>query len=154
MAERPVIALINREDRVNWAHSNLHEWSTAYNPEMFVRGFSAGSERGTILKALNNTSLCRNAMRLSKMSSLVCACALVTFAIADDVAADGQDSVQLIGHAVSAKPGSGVEEISTEELKQVLRDRSAVVLDTRCEKLTSKRGASGKGCWGSFCCEE
>ncbi|MDH3429146.1 MAG: rhodanese-like domain-containing protein [Gammaproteobacteria bacterium] len=70
-------------------------------------------------------------MRLSRMSALVCVCALVTCSISNDRTADEQDSVQLIGQAVSAKPGSGVAEISTEELEQILQDRSALVLDTR-----------------------
>lgn len=73
-------------------------------------------------------------MRFSRMSALVCVCAFAAFSISDNVAADEQDSVQLVGQAVSAKPGSGVEEVSTEELKQILQDRSAVVLDTRPHK--------------------
>ena len=65
-------------------------------------------------------------MRLSRMSALVCVCALVTCSISNDRTADEQDSVQLIGQAVSAKPGSGVAEISTEELEQILE----AVIDT------------------------
>ena len=67
----------------------------------------------------------------SRMSALVFVCYLVTCSVSDDIAADEQGSVQLVGQAVSAAPGTGVSEVSTDELKQILQDRSAVVLDTR-----------------------
>ncbi len=42
-----------------------------------------------------------------------------------------EDSVPLVGLAVSAEPGIGVPEVSTEELKNIVKRQSAVVLDTR-----------------------
>ena len=41
------------------------------------------------------------------------------------------DSVPLASQTVFEKPGSGVPEVSTEELQHILKDQSAVVLDTR-----------------------
>ena len=44
----------------------------------------------------------------------------------------GQEkTVQLAHQAVLATPGFGVQEVSTAELQQILKDQSAVVLDTR-----------------------
>ena len=70
-------------------------------------------------------------MRISGIAALVFICALVSCSDSDNVAADEENSVQLVRQAVFAKPGSGVPEVSTEELEQILQDRSAVVLDTR-----------------------
>ena len=70
-------------------------------------------------------------MRISIIAALVFACALVSCSKSDNVAADEENSVQLIRQAVYAKSGSGVLEVSTKELEQILQDRSAVVLDTR-----------------------
>ena len=50
----------------------------------------------------------------------------------DSIAEAGEEnSVQLVHQSVSAVPGSGVAEVSTMELEQILQDLSAVVLDTR-----------------------
>lgn len=70
-------------------------------------------------------------MRLSRIAALLFACVLVSCSNSDNVVADGEDSVQLVHQAVFAKPGTGVAEVSTEDLEQILQDRSAVVLDTR-----------------------
>ena len=40
-------------------------------------------------------------------------------------------TVQLVHQAILAKSGSGVQEVSTMELQQILKEQSAVVLDTR-----------------------
>jgi rhodanese-related sulfurtransferase len=42
-----------------------------------------------------------------------------------------EKTLQLVHQAVLAKPGSGVQEVTTAELQQILKDQSAVVLDTR-----------------------
>ena len=70
-------------------------------------------------------------MRISRITALVFICALVSCSNSDNVAANENNSVQLIRQAVFAERGSGVPEVSTEELEQILQDRSAVVLDTR-----------------------
>jgi rhodanese-related sulfurtransferase len=71
-------------------------------------------------------------MRISRIAAaLVIICSLVSCSNSNNVAANDKNSVQLIRQAVLAEPGSGVPEVSTEELEQILQDRSAVVLDTR-----------------------
>jgi len=70
-------------------------------------------------------------MRISRIAALVLICALVSCSNSDNVAADEENSVQLVRQALFAEPGSGVQEVSTKELGQILQDRSAVVLDTR-----------------------
>ena len=47
------------------------------------------------------------------------------------IAGPQEKTVQLASQAVLAKPGSSVQEVSTAELQQILKDHSAVVLDTR-----------------------
>ena len=70
-------------------------------------------------------------MRISRSAALVFICALVGYTNSNSVAADEENSVELVRQSVFAKPGSGVPEVSTKELEQILQDRSAVVLDTR-----------------------
>ena len=70
-------------------------------------------------------------MRISRLAALVFISALVGCSGSNNVAADEDYSDQLIRQAVSAEPGSGVPEVSTEELEQIIQNRSAVVLDTR-----------------------
>lgn len=70
-------------------------------------------------------------MRISRIAALAFICALVSCSNTDNVAANADNPIQLVRQAVFAKPGSGVPEISTIELEQILEDRSAVVLDTR-----------------------
>ena len=47
------------------------------------------------------------------------------------IAGSQEKSIQLVHQAVFAKPGAGVQEVSTGELEQILNDQSAIVLDTR-----------------------
>jgi rhodanese-related sulfurtransferase len=70
-------------------------------------------------------------MRLARIAALFFIYALVSCSNSNNVASDEEDPVQLVHQAVFAKPGSGVAEISTDELERILQDRSAVVLDTR-----------------------
>ena len=54
------------------------------------------------------------------------------FLIMQTAIADSQEkSVQLAHQAVWAKPGSSVQEVSTEELQLLLKDKSTFVLDAR-----------------------
>jgi rhodanese-related sulfurtransferase len=70
-------------------------------------------------------------MHSSKIAVLFLVGALGSYS-ACNIAEEGQEnSVQLARQSVFAKPGSGVPEVSTEELEQILKDQSAVVLDTR-----------------------
>jgi len=70
-------------------------------------------------------------MRISRLAALVFICVLLGCSGFDKVAADEENSDQLIRQAIFAEPGSGVPEVSTEELEQIIQSRSAVVLDTR-----------------------
>jgi rhodanese-related sulfurtransferase len=70
-------------------------------------------------------------MPASRVSILLLVCALGGYLISSNVEADQENSVPLAHKAVLAKPGPGVPEVSTEELRQILVDQSAVVLDTR-----------------------
>ena len=70
-------------------------------------------------------------MRISRIVALVLICALGGCSNADKAEADEETSVQLVRQAMLAEPGSGVSEVSTKELEQILQDRSALVLDTR-----------------------
>jgi len=70
-------------------------------------------------------------MRISRIAALIFICALASCSNSDNVAANEDNSVQLVRQAVFDEPGSGVPEISTEELGRILQNRSAVVLDTR-----------------------
>ena len=70
-------------------------------------------------------------MRISGIAAPVLICALAGCSNPDNVVIDEESSAQLIQHAVFANSGSGVPEVTTDELKQILQDRSAVVLDTR-----------------------
>ena len=70
-------------------------------------------------------------MRLLEAAALVFIFGLASCPNSSNVLADETDSVQLVRQAVFAIPGTGVAEVSTEELEQILQDRSAVVLDTR-----------------------
>ncbi len=70
-------------------------------------------------------------MHIPRIAVLFLVCALGSYS-ACNIAEEGQEnSVQLARQSVFAKPGSGVPEVSTEELEQILKDQSAVVLDTR-----------------------
>ena len=70
-------------------------------------------------------------MHFSKGAALLLICALGACLTSCDAKESQKYSVQLARQAVFAKPGSGVPEVSTEELEKILKDQSAVVLDTR-----------------------
>ena len=70
-------------------------------------------------------------MYISRSAVLFLVCALGSYSACNIAEAGQEDSVQLVRQSVLAKPGSGVPEVSTEELEQILKDQSAVVLDTR-----------------------
>ena len=67
----------------------------------------------------------------SRVAVLLLVFAFVSYVSTNNVKADQENSVPLVHQAVVAKPGSSVPEVSTMELEQILKDRSAVVLDTR-----------------------
>jgi rhodanese-related sulfurtransferase len=70
-------------------------------------------------------------MRFSRTAALLSVSALLSCSNSDNVAADEDESVELVRKAVFAEPSSGVLEVSTTELEKLLRDGGAVVLDTR-----------------------
>jgi len=70
-------------------------------------------------------------MRFSKGAALLLICALGPCLTSCNAEEKQKNSVQLAHQAVFAKPGSGVPEVSTAELEKILKDQSAVVLDTR-----------------------
>lgn len=70
-------------------------------------------------------------MPISKSVVLFLVCASASCLAASFAEADQESSVQLVRQGVFAKPGSGVVEISTAELEQILQEKSAVLLDTR-----------------------
>ncbi len=70
-------------------------------------------------------------MHTSRSAVLFLVCALGSHSACNIAEAGQENSVQLARQSVFAKPGSGVPEVSTEELEQILMDQSAVVLDTR-----------------------
>jgi rhodanese-related sulfurtransferase len=70
-------------------------------------------------------------MHISRIATLFLVCAISIYSTATIADADQENSVQLARQAVFAKPAGGVEEVSTEALQQIIRDQSAVLLDTR-----------------------
>ncbi len=70
-------------------------------------------------------------MHISRNALLFLVCALGSHSNSSIAEASQENSVQLAREAVFAEPGTGVPEVSTEELEQILKDQSAVVLDTR-----------------------
>ncbi len=70
-------------------------------------------------------------MHISRVAVLLLLCALGSCSASNNAGEGQENSVQLAREAVFAKPGSGVPEVSTEKLKQILKEQSAVVLDTR-----------------------
>jgi len=70
-------------------------------------------------------------MRITGNPVLLLICVLGGCSTFNISQASEDDSVQLVRQAVFAKPGSSVPEVSTEELEEILRHRSATVLDTR-----------------------
>jgi len=70
-------------------------------------------------------------MHISRIAVLLLICALGSYSISNNAEAGQENFVQLARQAVFAKPESGVPEVTTEELQQILKDQSATVLDTR-----------------------
>ena len=70
-------------------------------------------------------------MHFSKVAAPLLICALGTYLTSCNAEESQKNSVQLVRQAVFAKPGSGVTEVSTEELEKIIKDQSALVLDTR-----------------------
>jgi len=70
-------------------------------------------------------------MQISRIVVLFLVCASGGYPTASVAEADQESSVQLVRQGVFAKPGSGVVEVSTAELEQILQDKSAALLDTR-----------------------
>jgi len=70
-------------------------------------------------------------MHISRIATLFLVCALSSCSTATIADADQKYSVQLARQAIFAKPGGGVEEVSTAALQQIIRDQRAVLLDTR-----------------------
>ena len=70
-------------------------------------------------------------MSVSQSLIVLLVCVLGGGCDASKVEADQESPVPLAHEAVLATPGAGSLEISTAELQQILRDQSAVVLDTR-----------------------
>jgi len=72
-----------------------------------------------------------NPMPAARVPILLIVFAWVGYVTSSNVEAGQENSVPLAHEAVLATPGAGVQEVSTEELQQILADQSAVVLDTR-----------------------
>jgi rhodanese-related sulfurtransferase len=70
-------------------------------------------------------------LRVSRIAILLLVFALGSYRTSNVAVADQENSVQLVRQAVFAESGSGVPEVSTKELEQILKDQSAAVLDTR-----------------------
>ena len=70
-------------------------------------------------------------MQISGFAILLFVCAVGSYSTSVTAQAGQGNAVQLARQAIFTKPGSGVPEVSTEELEQILEDHSAVVLDTR-----------------------
>ncbi len=70
-------------------------------------------------------------MRISRIAVTFLVCTLGSHLISNIAEAGQENSVQLARQAVFAEPESSVPEVSTVELEQILKDQSAVVLDTR-----------------------
>ena len=70
-------------------------------------------------------------MRVSGVAVFIFVCAVGGCSRSGPDHADEDNSIQLVRQAVFSEQGAGVPEVSTEDLEQILRDQSAVVLDTR-----------------------
>lgn len=70
-------------------------------------------------------------MSVSRSLIVLLVCALGGGCDSNKVEADRESPVPLAHEAVLATPGAGALEIPTAELQQILKDQSAVVLDTR-----------------------
>ncbi len=72
-----------------------------------------------------------NPMSASRFLIVLLVCALLGGCDSSEVEADQESPVPLAHEAVLTAPGAGASEISTGDLQQILKDQSAVVLDTR-----------------------
>jgi rhodanese-related sulfurtransferase len=70
-------------------------------------------------------------MHISKVAVFLLVCASSGCSGSHNSEAGRETSVPIAHRAVSAEPGAGVPEVSTEELLKILKHQSAVVLDTR-----------------------
>ncbi len=70
-------------------------------------------------------------MPFSRFVVLFLVCASGGYPTAGVAESDQERSIQLVRQGIFAKPGSGVAEVSTAELEQIIEDKSAVLLDTR-----------------------
>ena len=70
-------------------------------------------------------------MQISRQATLLLICVVSSYSNSLNAEDEQGKPVQLVGQAILTTPGSGVPEVSTEELAQILKDQSAVVLDTR-----------------------
>jgi len=66
-------------------------------------------------------------MRISRYTVLGMICALGSFLTSTTSIAGPENTYQLVNQAILAKPGSGVQEVSTSELQQILRDQSVLM---------------------------
>jgi hypothetical protein len=73
----------------------------------------------------------RKTMLISRLAVLLSMCVVSSYPTSVVAAAEQEKSVQLTNQAGSAKPSSSVPEVSTEELEQIIKHQSAMVLDTR-----------------------
>ncbi len=70
-------------------------------------------------------------MRNSKVVLMFLGCAVIGIQSCSISVEDAEPSAPLARQSVAEQPGSGVLEVSTEELERILENQSAVVLDTR-----------------------
>jgi len=70
-------------------------------------------------------------MSASRFLMILLVCVLLGGCVSSEVEADQESPVLLAHEAVLTAPGAGASEISTDDLQQILKDQSAVVLDTR-----------------------
>jgi rhodanese-related sulfurtransferase len=70
-------------------------------------------------------------MRNSNVVLMFLGCAVIGIQSCSISVEDAEPSAPLAKQSVAEQPGSGVPEVSTEELERILENQSAVVLDTR-----------------------
>ena len=69
-------------------------------------------------------------MRASGVVLIFLGCSLSSYS-SYSIAGEEERPAPLVREALLAQPGSGVSEVSTQELERIIQDQSAVVLDTR-----------------------
>ena len=70
-------------------------------------------------------------MRNSKVVLMFLGCAVIGIQSCSVSVEDAESFAPLAKQSVAEQPGSGVPEVSTEELERILENQSAIVLDTR-----------------------